>query len=194
LTASGFVYAANQESHDAFCASCHTEPETTYVARSTTSPAVDLASYHTVQGTKCIDCHSGQGVPGRVQAELLGARNAALWYTHSAVQPAKLTVPIEDANCLKCHAEVTQEGYSPEKIVTLSNNEMLDGGEAGPNHWHERLSEWRAKDPTNAQGCTSCHPGHALGGTAKTGFQVTDTTLAVCDACHNQLHREGGGG
>ena len=72
VTVSGFSYAATQEEHDSFCASCHTEPETTYVARAATAPPVDLASFHATEETRCIDCHSGVGVPGRIQAELLG--------------------------------------------------------------------------------------------------------------------------
>jgi hypothetical protein len=98
LAASGFTFAASQETHDPFCASCHTQPETTFFQRSTAAQAVDLASFHTAQQTRCIDCHSGAGVLGRMRAELLGARNAAAWYTHTDVQPAKLTVPIRDAN------------------------------------------------------------------------------------------------
>lgn len=27
----GFAFAANQESHDPFCGSCHTQPETSYL-------------------------------------------------------------------------------------------------------------------------------------------------------------------
>src|SRR5512137_741659 len=75
LSASGFAFAATQESHDQFCASCHTQPESTFVARST-STSVDLASHHTTQNALCIDCHSGQGIAGRMSAELMGAKNA----------------------------------------------------------------------------------------------------------------------
>ena len=191
LTVSGFTYAANQEEHDAFCASCHTEPESTYVQRSTTAPPVDLASFHTTEETRCIDCHSGAGLPGRMQAELLGARNAALWYAHAAVQPAKVTQPIGDANCLKCHQEVTQEGYTPEHSVTLGRGGRGEGGEgeggeAGPNHWHEQLARWQAT-AANAATCVSCHPGHSTAGTAQTGFQDPQATEAVCEGCHQVL-------
>jgi nitrate/TMAO reductase-like tetraheme cytochrome c subunit len=193
LTVSGFTYAASQEEHDAFCASCHTEPESTYVQRSTTAPPVDLASFHTTEGIRCIDCHSGAGMPGRMQAELLGARNAALWYTHTAHQPATVTQPIGDASCLKCHQEVTQAGYRPEHRVTLGRGEGEggEGGEAGPNHWHEQLARWQATS-TNAATCISCHPGHSTAGTAETGFQDPQATRAVCEGCH-QVLGEGGG-
>jgi nitrate/TMAO reductase-like tetraheme cytochrome c subunit len=59
LAAGGFTFAASQETHDAFCASCHTQPESTFYQRSTAAQPMDLASYHTAQQTRCIDCHSG---------------------------------------------------------------------------------------------------------------------------------------
>jgi hypothetical protein len=191
LAASGFTYAASQETHDPFCASCHSEPESTFVQRSTDAQAVDLASYHTAQKTRCIDCHSGQGVLGRMQAELLGARNVAAWYAHTAVQPARLTVPMQDANCLKCHQDVVQRGYKPKVPVNIfgeGRREEEEGEEeAGANHWHELLARWQAST-ANAGTCTSCHAGHSTDGTARTGFENVQTTRTVCDACHRMLH------
>jgi hypothetical protein len=99
----GFPYAANMESHDTFCGSCHTQPESTYLNNSTATQPADLASYHARQKTRCIDCHSGQGLFGRIQAEALGATNAIKWYSGTAIQPAPLTQSIGDGNCLKCH-------------------------------------------------------------------------------------------
>ncbi len=119
LAGGGFAFAATQETHDPFCASCHTQPKSTFFERSQAAQAVDLASYHTSQETKCIDCHSGPGVTGRVQAELLGARNALAWYTGTAVQPAVLTSPISDANCLKCHQDITSRGYQPKAQIAV---------------------------------------------------------------------------
>jgi nitrate/TMAO reductase-like tetraheme cytochrome c subunit len=186
VAAGGFAFAASQETHDPFCASCHTQPESTFFQRSTDTQAVDLASYHTTQKTRCIDCHSGSGVGGRMQAELLGARNALAWYTHSAVQPAKQTVPIQDANCLKCHQDVTQRGYTPKQPVAIVGEGRRGGEEAGPNHWHEQLARWQAV-ASNAGMCTSCHPGHTTVGTAQTGFQNVLTTRSECQACHRVL-------
>ncbi|MCL4465090.1 MAG: hypothetical protein M1401_03250 [Chloroflexi bacterium] len=54
-----------------------------------------------------------------MQAELLGPRNAAAWYTHTAVQPAPLTFPIQDATCFKCRQDVTQRGFVPKESVTI---------------------------------------------------------------------------
>jgi hypothetical protein len=92
-----------------FCASCHTQPESTFFQRSVDTQPVDLASIHKADNTRCIDCHSGKGVTGRIRAELLGAHNALAFYTRTAVQPAKLTRPIGDDSCLKCHQNVTTQ-------------------------------------------------------------------------------------
>jgi hypothetical protein len=173
LTAGGFGFAASQESHDAFCSSCHSNPESTFYQRSIGTAAVDLASAHTIQKVGCIDCHSGVGVTGRISAELLGARNAAKWYTKTAIQPAPLTVPIDDANCLKCHDSVT--------VSTDFNN-----------HFHAFLARWQAADP-NAGHCVGCHPGHNTDIDPNNHFTSDAITQPVCAACHTIL-REGGGG
>jgi len=186
LAGGGFAFAATQESQDPFCASCHTQPESTFLERSQAAQAVDLASYHTTQQTKCIDCHSGQGVTGRVQAELLGAHNALLWYTGTAVQPAVLTTPIGDANCLKCHQDITSRGYQPKAAITVQGIRSGREGEGGSNHWHEQLAKWQANSAT-AGTCISCHAGHATGGTTQNGFMNNQTVQATCDACHQVL-------
>lgn len=193
LSTVGFLFAASQESHDVFCSSCHTQPETTYYQRSTAAQATDLASFHTSQNTFCIHCHSGQGIFGRVQAELLGARNAFKWYTGTAVQPAVLNYPIGDQNCLKCHQDVTAQGFTPKEQITLPGG--VTGrreGEGRNNHWHEFLARWQAASST-AGSCVSCHPGHIIGATQQTGYMNSQTVQATCDACH-QVLREGGSG
>jgi len=167
VTVTGFAFAATQEQRDGFCASCHTQPESTFYQRSLSAQAVDLASAHKPKNTRCIDCHSGAGVTGRIKAELLGAHNALAFYTHTAVQPAKLTRPIGDESCLKCHQNV------------LSQETMN-------NHFHFFLTRWQAADP-NAATCVSCHGGHTTDGNADSLFLGQTTTQAECEACHQAL-------
>ena len=119
FTAGGFSFAASKETHDSFCASCHTQPESTFYQRSQTQPS-DLASYHTTQNTRCIDCHSGVGIMGRLFAELMGASNALKFYTHTAVQPAVVLYPIGDDHCLKCHQNVIQKGFTPIENLSVT--------------------------------------------------------------------------
>jgi hypothetical protein len=190
LAVGGFSVAASQETHDPFCASCHTQPESTFLARSQAAAAVDLASYHTTQQTLCINCHSGPGLSGRLQAELLGARNAFKFYTGTAVQPAVLLYPIGDANCLKCHADVVQRGYVQKTNMTAPGGFRQRGGdrEGGNGHWHENLLKWQAADP-NAATCVTCHPGHDNGGDVKNGFINASVVQPVCNDCHRVLRR-----
>jgi hypothetical protein len=190
----GFGFAASQEEHDSFCSSCHSQPESTFYQRSTAGQAVDLASYHTGQQTHCIDCHSGAGLPGRISAEVMGARNAVKWYTGTAVQPAVLSFPIGDQNCLKCHDQVTQRGYTPKQQITISGGGERGegGGEAGTGHWHRFMARWQgtAKD---AGTCVSCHTGHSDQGTAQSGYMDSQTVRNECEACHRVLRQEEGG-
>jgi hypothetical protein len=168
LTASGFTFAATQEQHDSFCASCHTQPESTFYERSTTSQPVDLASVHTPKKTRCIDCHSGIGLRGRLEAELLGAHNALAFYTGTAVQPAKLTRQVGDASCLKCHAEAVAQQATQN------------------NHFHVFLSRWQQVDASAAR-CVGCHQGHNNKGSADLLFLERATTQQVCESCHLAL-------
>jgi nitrate/TMAO reductase-like tetraheme cytochrome c subunit len=191
FTVGGFTFAASQEQHDSFCASCHTQPESTFYQRATDAHATDMASFHTAQKVNCIDCHSGVGFTGRISAELMGARNALFWYTGTAKQPAPLSAPIADSNCTKCHADVTQRGFTPKEQITLPGGARAGRGDRA-NHWHTFLSRWQAAVP-GAGTCTSCHDGHSVGTTAQGGFLVDKTVQAQCDACHKAIRTEDGG-
>ena len=171
LTVSGFAFAYTREEHDTFCSSCHTQPESTFYQRAVSAQAVDLASFHTAKGTRCIDCHSGAGWSGRLQAELLGAHNTFALYTHTAIQPAPLIYPIPDGNCTKCHGatEATQDFTR---------------------HFHAFLPRWQAAD-NHAGSCMDCHTAHATDGDPGIVFLNQAHTVAVCSACHQVLR--GGG-
>ncbi len=164
FASAGLATAATQEDHDSFCASCHSQPESTFFQRTQTA-AVDLASQHqAAAATRCIDCHSGPGVTGRAGAMALGARDLAAWVTHTDQQPAPLTVPVSDATCLKCHGDVP---------TTRDFNR----------HFHAFLARWQAMDP-NAATCVSCHSGHATDGDPSLAFIQQQQTQQVCDNCH----------
>jgi predicted CXXCH cytochrome family protein len=171
LAGGGFAFAATQEENNSFCASCHTQPESTFFQRFQAAAPVDLASSHMQlqNPVRCIDCHSGEGVTGRIAAMLVGAKNAAAWFSGTATQPAPLTVAIGDANCLKCHSAVT-------------------GQRDQNNHFHGFLSRWQSVDP-NAATCVSCHISHFTGGLASQSFLNVDTTQQVCDGCHQVLRQ-----
>jgi nitrate/TMAO reductase-like tetraheme cytochrome c subunit len=191
FTAGGFTFAATQEQHDSFCASCHTQPESTFYLRSTAAQPTDMASFHTAQKVNCIDCHSGVGLNGRVQAELMGAHNALLWYTGTAIQPAVQTTPISDQNCLKCHQDVVQRGFVSKEQITIPGGSGGREREGRNGHWHQFLTRWQAASAT-AGTCTSCHGGHPTEGTAQSGFMVDQVVQQQCEACHQAIRREDG--
>jgi NapC/NirT cytochrome c family, N-terminal region. len=172
LAAAGFITVGQMENHDSFCASCHTQPESTYFARSTAASSTDLASDHEIKKAgHCIDCHSGSGTGGRIAAETEGAMNALKFVTHTMVQPATLNNPISDDNCLKCHAEVPLE--------TDFNT-----------HFHIYLAQWQATSAT-AGTCVSCHTAHTTDGDAQIGFVSQTRAEQVCQDCHAVLHPGG---
>ena len=188
FTAGGFTFAATQEQHDSFCASCHTQPESTFYERAIAGQPTDLASFHTTQNDICIDCHSGAGIVGRISAELMGAHNALLWFTGTAQQPAVQTVPIGDENCLKCHQDVVLTSFVAKEQITVPGGRGGREGNGRNNHWHVFLTRWQAAS-TIAGTCTSCHGGHLTGGTTQSGFMVDQTVRQVCDACHQVMRR-----
>lgn len=167
-----FLTAAHMEENDAFCASCHSQPEATYVERTQAASPVDLASdHHSKEVVRCIDCHSGSGVIGRMGAMMVGANDLYLWMIGKARQPAPLIVPIADGNCLKCHADAPQ---------TRNFNR----------HFHAFLSKWQAQDK-NAATCVSCHTAHTTTGEVALGYLERQSTLEICQRCHAVLG-EGG--
>jgi len=170
LGAATAATAMQFENHDDFCASCHSNPEETYFKREATASS-DLASFHSTQSVRCIDCHSGPGlVPGRISALTLGAKDLLAWVSGHARQPAAYTRPVEDANCLKCHQQVTQQRDFN-------------------NHFHVFLPRWQAVD-NNAATCVSCHQSHHTDGEAQLAFLNRANTVSVCQSCHQTL---GGG-
>jgi len=171
LTGGGFLAAKTLEERDSFCASCHSEPEATYYQRSLAAQPSDLASYHRGKSTRCIDCHAGPGLSGRLAAMRLGAGDLLAFALHTAVQPAPLTQPIDDPHCLKCHADA---------VETRDMNR----------HFHAFLSQWQARDPKAAT-CVDCHQAHPTNGDPKLQFLNRQHTQDICQRCHSALG-EGG--
>jgi predicted CXXCH cytochrome family protein len=160
------ITAAQFENRDSFCASCHTQPESQYYQRNQTNQPVDLASFHADQKqVRCIDCHSGKGTTGRINAMLLGANDLLAFVTRNYKQPAPLTRPITDAHCLKCHSDISQRRDFN-------------------NHFHVFLPQWQALDPKAAT-CVDCHQSHTTDGQASLSFLNQENTSQVCQRCHN---------
>jgi len=155
------------ENHDSFCASCHTEGEVTFYNRSlvTSAHTTDLASYHAAkQAARCIDCHTGPGIIGRYGGLMAGSTDLISYFSGHYPQPAVLEEPYPDANCLKCHADLTSK-------------------EDFNNHFHYFLSTWQSSDP-HAAGCVDCHSSHDANNPADIMFLDQVKTQQICQNCH----------
>lgn len=166
----GERYASHLEQDNNFCGSCHTQPETEYLARYTRaivqSNAPDLASFHhRKKEIKCIDCHAGEGMLGRAQVFSLATWDAVKHYTGIARQPAAIVVPVQNEACLKCHADtLVKKGFD--------------------NHEHNKLLERESPFVR----CTDCHISHRLGD-ERNAFQFRDKIFPQCEYCHVQVGR-----
>ncbi len=158
------VTGMQMENNDAFCTSCHTEPEMTFYNRTQAATAVDLSSFHAGEETRCIDCHSGEGLNGRLHAMALGGGDALKFVRGNFPQPSPLTQPISDENCLKCHQETA--------VSSRQNS-----------HYHVLLAEWQKADP-GAAACVDCHQSHSTDGEERLLFLNKDHTTTLCKECH----------
>jgi hypothetical protein len=95
---------------------------------------------------------------------MAGSTDLISYFSGHYLQPAALEEPYPDANCLKCHAAITQK-------------------QDFNNHFHVFLSRWQAIDK-NAASCVSCHLSHDKSGDATISYLNKDTTVAVCQKCH----------
>lgn len=171
LAGGGVAYALRLEESDGFCASCHTEPEVTYVRQASAQPPTTLAAFHTQskrQSVMCIECHSGGGPFGRAQGLTQGTQDLVAYMTNHYQAPAVTTSPLGDDACLKCHADVPQRGDFN-------------------NHFHRFLAQWQNLDPQAAH-CVTCHTAHTTTADAQ-AFLQTQTVTAVCDNCHSRVGR-----
>ncbi len=164
--AGGTAYALSLEGHDEFCASCHTEPETMYVARARQAAPADLASLHQAKNVRCIDCHGGAPPVERLAGLMQGAQDYARFLSGDYHHPAVTTNPLPDANCVKCHND-------------------LFASRALQNHWHYYLPAWQRDLGPGAARCVDCHNSHTTAQGNIVKF-VPDTRInPICQACHS---------
>lgn len=171
LVIGGISVALALENQDAFCASCHTEPEVTFFQRSTQKNPADLATYHTKKETRCIDCHSSSGMFGRASGLKQGAHDLANFISGAYHSPAITTNPLGDDACVKCHTKIYERAPG--------------AGKAGSNHYHFYLLEWQAAD-ASAANCTSCHAPHTAA-LESLKFMNQGKVGKLCEDCHTAL-------
>jgi hypothetical protein len=197
------------EENDAFCATCHLDPERTYVGRATRvgqaydlaeeqgltgkarwqtgrDAARDLASAHRAAALDCVACHRGNnGLSDRVTALTLGARNTLLYLTgqfdpdHKGVAHADLL----ENSCLRCHVDQPSLGG-------------VGGGEENPvlvedfeNHFHSYLLDPQYANLT-AVGCLDCHPAHPeIPPIVPFFINEEGVVLPACVQCHIDVQK-----
>lgn len=175
LFCGGIPLAVQLENRDRFCASCHTEPESSYYYRSLVAPN-DLASTHAQleSSVRCIDCHSRQGLGGRAGSLQQGAHDLMEYLSNDYVQPAVSHNPIGDEGCTKCHSPISSKNSVVPFIPSNS-------------HYHiaSYLKEWDARDPLPFGTCASCHKTHLEIGTQ--GETQAPSFNLFCEDCHRVL-------
>lgn len=195
------------EEQDGFCATCHLNPERTYVDRarvvaqayetakaqgvrgdalwlSGRDAARDLAGSHRAAVLNCVACHRGdQGAGDRAVALLLGARNTLAYISgqfdpnHSGVAQPELV----EASCLRCHVNRPELGGVP---VGDPNPVTVEGFE---NHFHVYLFQAEYADVTSI-GCVDCHPAHREVPPIVPYFiDETGVVLPACVQCHKEV-------
>ena len=167
----GLGVALALENQDAFCTSCHTEPEVTFYQQSIQERASTLAAFHRQKQTACIDCHSGAGIFGRRQGLQQGAHDLASFLSGNYNQPAITTNPLGDDSCIKCHLDAFAERRTESRAMN--------------GHYHSFLPRWQSVDQ-NAARCTSCHSAHTKG-LESLAFMAQGKVARVCDDCHTAL-------
>ena len=171
LAIGGIGVALALENQDSFCASCHTEPETTFHQRSIQIKSPDLAAYHTKQNTHCIDCHTPSGLLGRASGLRQGVHDLANFIRGNYHSPAVTTNPLGDDACVKCHTKIYDRPPG--------------SGKAGMNHYHFYLLQWK-ESSTNAASCIDCHAPHALA-QESLKFMNQGKVGQLCEDCHTAL-------
>jgi hypothetical protein len=169
--------ASALENLDPLCASCHTQPETEYFDRSLTLPS-DLASAHTPEEVRCIDCHSGAGLAGRAGSLRQGASDLIAFASDDYTAPAVTTNPVGDGACIKCHGQ-------PSAIEDLSA--PVEDISSSHYHFMEYTAEWNGREPDPRGTCVICHAAHSLEGLEGQAFTSNAAVQPACEACHEAL-------
>lgn len=111
-----------------FCASCHEmeEPYNNWISSGASK-----------KHTNCIQCHSGPGISGIIEAELRGAKQLAIHIftkPEDREPPFKFNVP--DEFCTQCHPLLS------EKFVNAHQNFQHEGKPCHECHKHEKGSRF----------------------------------------------------
>jgi hypothetical protein len=164
------------EQNDDFCNACHLGSGTPlHIAiRGDFGriPPVSLAAAHgsvPIDGRpfRCIDCHGGASLPGRVRVKTLAARDL-LWYVVGHFgEPTEMQSPLWDEDCQRCHP-----GFD----------------EPASEAWETpRFHELPVHNVELGIACVACHGSHTDDGAPEAHFLSTSAVRGQCTLCHAEF-------
>jgi hypothetical protein len=184
LSALGWTVSDRLEQDNDFCNACHLDgpdggtPLHLEVRRGFDArPALSLAAAHAEAGVsdrhgsdaafRCIDCHGGTSIPGRVRVKALAAKDAFWYVVGDFAEPDGMRWPLWDEDCRKCHAEYAGQSW--------------DG--FGPEPFHARS----VHNVKLGIGCVECHFVHEAGGDPAAHFVDAAAVRVQCARCHDEF-------
>jgi hypothetical protein len=176
----GFVASDRIEQDNDFCNACHLSPGVPLHREIRSdfdaAPAATLAAAHARAGVdqagakrefRCIDCHGGTSLHGRLRVKALAARDA-FWYGLGRFEePTSMRHPLWDEDCGKCHARFD---------------------ELEPQEWETpRFHQLAVHNAALGVACVECHQSHERGGDPELGFIAVAHARAQCARCHAEF-------
>jgi hypothetical protein len=176
----GFVASDRLEQRNEFCSSCHLEPGVPLhrEIRSDFDAAVpaSLAAAHARAGVeasgsqrefRCIDCHGGTSLVGRLRVKAVAARDA-FWYVMGRFEePRRMRAPLWDEDCAKCHPRFD---------------------ESEPEEWESpRFHQLAVHNTELGVACVECHRSHEQGGDPEAWFVSAAHVRTQCARCHAEF-------
>jgi predicted CXXCH cytochrome family protein len=183
LGAAGWAVTDHLEQDDDFCNACHVSADLPLHAEIRRDfdarPPASLAGRHAAvrltdrgdRALRCIDCHGGQGLAGRVRVKALAAKDALAYAIGRFEEPKQMRWPLRDGDCLVCHASFEA---------------------AGDDAWPS--SRFHALSVHNVElgvACVECHSAHEAGGDPRAFFLHATSVRAQCARCHSDFEKGG---
>jgi nitrate/TMAO reductase-like tetraheme cytochrome c subunit len=179
----GWVLTDRLEQENDFCNACHLSPGVALhrdVRRDFDAPTpASLAAAHAAAGNdarddgafRCIDCHGGVSLAGRVRVKLLAAQDAFWWVVGSFEEPDGMRWPLWDEDCLQCHPRFDERAVES---------------------WETpRFHQLPVHNVDLGVDCVECHLSHEAGVRADAHFLHAVSVRTQCARCHPEFE-EGG--
>ncbi len=176
----GFVVSDRLEARNDFCSSCHLEPGVPLhqaIRRDfDAAAAASLAAAHARADVldagaprefRCIDCHGGASLTGRLRVKLLAARDAFWYVVGHFEEPQEMRWPLWDEDCAKCHP---------------------DFDESEPAEWESPgFHQLAVHNAELGVACVECHRSHEADGDPAAHFIAASHVRSQCARCHAEF-------